>query len=221
MRPWLASIQLYGPHMEAFCADLSRAYDNEDGPPWLRILTCLRSPGVHAVAVFRFGQWIKSEGLLVRILLDPIYVLFQLAVQMIWGIDLPRGARIGAGLYIGHFGGITISRKAVIGRNCNLSQDITIGGSGTPGKNGGYPVIGDDVYIAPGARIFGRIIIGNNVKIGANAVVHRHVPDNAVVVLDPGFRILSLNGNRQRLRPGPGQATRVKACAHGKISAIN
>jgi serine acetyltransferase len=49
----------------------------------------------------------------------------------------------------------------------------------------------------PGARLFGAIRIGSNVKIGANAVVYRDVPENAVVALDPGFKILSYRGNRR------------------------
>jgi serine O-acetyltransferase len=59
------------------------------------------------------------------------------------------------------------------------------------------PVIGDDVYIAPGACIFGAIRIGNNVRIGANAVVCKDIPDDAVVALDPGFTIISYRGNRR------------------------
>ena len=51
------------------------------------------------------------------------------------------------------------------------------------------------VYLAPGARVFGKISIGNNVKIGANAVVYKDIPDNAIVVLDPGFKIVSYKGN--------------------------
>ena len=73
---------------------------------------------------------------------------------------------------------------------------VTIGRSGH-GENYGMPVIGDDVYIAPGAKLFGKIRVGDNVKIGANAVVHRDVPDNAVVA-SPGFQIVSLKGNRRR-----------------------
>ena len=58
------------------------------------------------------------------------------------------------------------------------------------------PTIGDNVYIAPGARLFGKIVIGNNVKVGANAVIHKDLPDNAIAVLDPGFKIISYAGNR-------------------------
>jgi serine O-acetyltransferase len=59
----------------------------------------------------------------------------------------------------------------------------------------GCPVIGDNVYIAPGAKVFGKIRIGDNVKIGANAMVFKNFLDNAVAVMDPGFRIISYKGN--------------------------
>ena len=195
-RKWrFPRLQLCGAHMTAFCADLRRAYEVQSGGRLERIGGCLRSPGVHAVAVYRLGRWAKTKGLFARLLLDPVYIVLQLLIQILWGIDLPRGAQVGPGLFIGHFGGITISRYAVIGSECNLSHGITIGFSG--GRNGGgCPRIGDRVFIATGACVFGKITVGNNVKIGANAVVHRDIPDNAIVALDPGFRILSLKGNR-------------------------
>jgi serine O-acetyltransferase len=175
--------------------DIGRTYRYQQGSRWSRAAGCLGSPGVHAVVVYRFGQWARLQPRLLRCLLDPIYWICSTLVRIAWGIALPRSARIGPGLYIGHFGGITISRRAVIGRDCNLSQGITIGVSGR-GEKSGVPVIGDDVYIAPGACLFGKIVIGNNVKVGANAVIHKDVPDNAVVVMDPGFRIISYAGNR-------------------------
>lgn len=178
-------------------ADLRRAYDLLEGGRLRRLVNCARTPGVQAVTVYRFGQWLADRSLPVRLLLEPAYFVLNGLVKILWGIELPRAAQIGPGLYIGHFGGITLSPRTVMGRNCNLSQSITVGFGGQ-GEHAGVPVIGDDVYIAPGARVFGRIRIGDNVKIGANAVVHRDVPSNAVVALDPGFRILSLKGNRHR-----------------------
>lgn len=161
-----------------------------------KAVDCLRAPGIHAVVVLRFGQWARRRNILLRLVLDPIYFVLNVYVQVVWGIEIPRRTQVGPGLYIGHFGGITVSSGAVIGRDCNLSQSITIGVSGE-GEKRGAPIIGDNVYIAPGARLFGRIRIGNNVKIGANAVIHRDLPDDAIAVLDPGFRILSYKGNRQ------------------------
>lgn len=176
-------------------ADLRRRYAMTSGSTLKRVLSCARAPGVHAVLVLRFGQWSRRRPKLLRIVFDPIYAILDFMVQALWGIEIPRGAKVGPGLYIGHYGGITVSSQAVIGRDCNLSQNITIGVSGG-GTKRGAPTIGDNVYIAPGARLFGRITIGNNVKIGANAVIHKDLPDNAIAVLDPGFKIISYAGNR-------------------------
>jgi len=165
------------------------------GNSLLRVLSCLRAPGMQAVMVYRFGQWSRRRSKLLRIIFDPIYALLDLFIQSLWGIELPRGARIGPGLYIGHYGGITVSSAAVIGSDCNLSQQITIGVSGAGSKRGA-PTLGNNVYVAPGARLFGKITIGNNVKIGANAVIHKDLPDNAIAVMDPGFKIISYAGNQ-------------------------
>jgi serine O-acetyltransferase len=110
-----------------------------------------------------------------------------------FGLYIPAATNIGPGLFIGHVGGIVVSVKAVIGKNCNISQGVTIGVSYHDGK-AGYPVIGDNVYIGPGAKIFGNIKIGNNVAIGANAVVNKDAPDNAVVVGVPS-KVISLKGS--------------------------
>lgn len=176
-------------------ADLRRRYAMTSGSTLRRVLACARAPGVHAVLVLRFGQWSRRRHKLLRILFDPIYGILDFFIQALWGIEIPRAAKIGPGLYIGHYGGITVSSIAVIGRDCNLSQNITIGVSGAGAKRGA-PTLGDNVYVAPGARLVGKIVIGNNVKIGANAVIHKDLPDNAIAVLDPGFKIISYAGNR-------------------------
>lgn len=176
-------------------ADLRRRYAMTSGSTLRRVLTCARAPGVHAVLVLRFGQWSRRRPKVLRILFDPLYVILDFLIHVLWGIEIPRSAKIGPGLYIGHYGGITVSSIAVIGRDCNLSQNITIGVSGAGAKRGA-PTLGDNVYVAPGARLVGKITIGNNVKIGANAVIHKDLPDNAIAVLDPGFKIISYAGNR-------------------------
>ncbi len=109
-----------------------------------------------------------------------------------YGIDIPPTTSIGSGFYIGHFGGIVVNERAVIGDNCNLSQQVTIGQLNR-GPRKGYPVIGNDVYIGPGAKVAGAVRIGNDVAIGANSVVIDDVPDHAVVVGVPGS-VVSLGG---------------------------
>ena len=170
--------------------DILRTYQAFDGSTVRRIVGCCRSPGMHAAAVFRFGQRLKRTNLASQIALSPLYLLLYRRMRSKWGIEIPRSADIGPGLYIGHFGGIFIAARARIGKNASISHQVTIGISGQ-GSSRGCPVIDDNVYIAPGAKIFGKIRIGNKVKIGANVVAHDDVPDDAIVVLSPGYKILA------------------------------
>ena len=86
--------------------------------------------------------------------------------------------------------GIFISQGARVGSNCTIFHQVTIGSNTLPNsRGGGYPTIGDNVYIGAGAKIIGGVKIGNNVRIGANCVVVTDVPDNATVVL-PKPRII-------------------------------
>jgi serine O-acetyltransferase len=196
-KSWLSEYGLHSDGWETpLRADIRRAYEVAEGSHVQRVLACCRSAGVQAMIVYRFGQWALMQPNWARWVLDPVYVLLNFVIKAIWGIELSRYARIGAGLHISHFGGITVSPLAEIGKYCNLSQSISIS-TGLSGEREGAPIVGDDVYIAPGARLFGRIRVGNNVKVGANAVVYRDIPDNAVVVLDPGFKIVSYKGNRE------------------------
>jgi serine O-acetyltransferase len=110
-----------------------------------------------------------------------------------YGISVSYTASIGPGFYIGHFGGIFVNKRAVIGKNCNISHDVTIGIKNR-GDYQGTPYIGDNVYIGPGAKIIGCVKVGNNVSIGANCVVTKDVSDNSVVVGVPG-REISENGS--------------------------
>jgi serine O-acetyltransferase len=85
---------------------------------------------------------------------------------------LPHGAK-----------SIFISGGAQIGANCVIFQQVTIGSNTLPGSKGtGCPTIGRNCYISAGAKIVGRVRVGNNVRIGANAVVYKDVPDNTVVL---------------------------------------
>lgn len=152
----------------------------------------VRSPGFRYTFFMRLCTYLTSRPLLrygVRHFFS--FILNRISVR--YGIDLPYTMQIGPGLYIGHYGCIVINGGSTIGRNCNLSHDVTIGQTNR-GIRRGCPSIGNNVYIAPGAKIIGRIVIGNNVAIGANAVVTKDVPDNAVVAGVPG-QVVSMNGS--------------------------
>ena len=109
-----------------------------------------------------------------------------------FGIFIPFDTPIGAGFYIGHCGDIHFNAQAQVGNNCNISQGVTLG-QANRGKNKGAPIIGDGVYIGPGAKVVGAVRVGNNAAIGANCVVTKDVPENAVVVGVPG-RVISYAG---------------------------
>ncbi len=87
--------------------------------------------------------------------------------------------------------GIFISRDAVIGENCVIFQQVTIGSNTASGSKGiGAPTLGDRVYIGAGAKIIGGITVGSDARIGANCVVVKDVPANATVVSAP-VRVLT------------------------------
>lgn len=122
---------------------------------------------------YRFNHWLKQHHvpILPKLIWKLQYLLFNSSV--------PASCTIGRGTKFGYGGiGVVIHARSVIGRNCIIGANTTIGG-----KSGGYevPVIGDNVEISAGARILGPVRIGNNVIIGANAVVVKDVPDNCIV----------------------------------------
>ena len=90
------------------------------------------------------------------------------------GLTIPKNV-FGSGLCIVHYGTIVVSHLAKIGDNCRIHPSTSIG------EYNGAPVIGNNVYIGPGAKIYGNLKIGNNVAIGANAVVNKSFPDNVTI----------------------------------------
>jgi serine O-acetyltransferase len=110
-----------------------------------------------------------------------------------YGISIPYNTRIGPGIYIGHYGGIVVNDGVVIGSDCNINHEVTIGVK-YGGKNPGVPIIGDRVYLGPGCKVIGGVRLGNDVAIGANAVVVDSVPDSAVAVGIPA-KVVSHRGS--------------------------
>lgn len=114
-------------------------------------------------------------------------------ICLIHSTDLHLPTKIGSGLFISHSFGMAISGLSEIGDNVNISHQVTIGIKKT-GKNFGVPIIGNNVYLGPGSKLIGGIKIGNNVIVGANAVVTKDVPDHAVVGGVPA-KIITYNGS--------------------------
>lgn len=148
-----------------------------------KLKTLLLTQGVWAVVVYRMGAWciVNKKTRPYLKIVSPFLTILQKISEILTGVSIPFTAKIGKGLYIGHFGCIILSPGTIMGEYCNLSQGVTIGQAGRGGKQP-TPIIGDRVYMGPGAKIFGGIIIGNDVAIGANAVVTKDLPDNSVAV---------------------------------------
>lgn len=134
--------------------------------------------GFWALVVYRFGRWRNTlEPRLLRQLLYPLYRFLQKMIEVTAGIELPCEVEIGRNFVIDHFGGIVISGYAKFGDNCRIRNGCVVGLARVDDPCA--PVLGDNVDIGAGAKLLGRIRIGNNVTIGANAVVVRDVPDDS------------------------------------------
>ena len=143
----------------------------------LEILLCY--PGLHAVWGHRISRWfwIHNFKLLAR-------WISQLA-RGLTGIEIHPGATIGTGLFIDHGMGVVIGETAEVGKNVTLYHGVTLGGTSL-NKGKRHPTLCDNVVVGAGAKVLGAITVGEDSRIGANAVVVRSVPPNSVVVGVPG-----------------------------------
>lgn len=148
-----------------------------------------------ASGIRRLPIWFLPIKFILNLLIVPLYAFLSIFM----GISIPRGAQIGEGLRIYHFGGIVINPRAIIGKNLSIHQEVTIGV-----KNSYFDqaIIGDNCTIGAGAKILGNIKIGNNVTIGANSVVLCDVPDNSIAVGIP-CRILEKKNKVYDINRGP------------------
>jgi serine O-acetyltransferase len=137
--------------------------------------------GLWVMAVYRFGNWrYRIKNRLIRMPVSFVYKLLKVFSQILTGIELPCETKLGRRFRIDHFGGIIISGDAVFGDDCIVRNGVTVGLRQTGQR--GSPVIGDRVDIGAGAKILGPIRIGDDVLIGANAVVITDVPSNSIAV---------------------------------------
>ena len=137
--------------------------------------------GFWALVVYRFGRWRQGvRPVLLRKLLSAVYRVLYKLVQIVTGIELPCEVQLGRNFVIDHSGGIVISGYARFGDNCRIRNGVVVGLSRVDEPCA--PVIGNNVDIGAGAKLLGAITIGDNVLIGANAVVVRDVPADSVAV---------------------------------------
>lgn len=149
----------------------------------------LLSLGFWALQVYRFGHLrYRFQTPLIRIPLGIIHLILAKFAEAICGVTIGVSAKIGKRLVIEHSGAIVVHGCAEIGDDCIIRQGVTIGNRYMHDPLGA-PIIGNRVNIGAGAKILGRVRIGDDAEIGANAVVIKDVPAGAVAVGVPA-RIL-------------------------------
>lgn len=132
-------------------------------------------PFIHAIIHYRISHFFYER---------KFFFLARLISQLsrfFTGIEIHPGAKIGKGLFIDHGMGVVIGETAEVGDNVTLYHGVTLGGTGKD-KGKRHPTVGNNVTIGSGAKILGPIIIGDDAKVGANAVVLKDVPSDATAV---------------------------------------
>ncbi|WP_020568304.1 serine O-acetyltransferase [Neolewinella persica] len=143
-----------------------------------------------AIQLFRCSQFFYRRGF------RRTSYLVNVVNRLFFSAWLPGSARVGEGLIVGYWGlGIVIHNNTVIGKNCWICQNVTIGRNFSDRQ---VPHIGDNVYIGAGSVLFGEITVGDNVFIGSNCVVNSSIPDNCTVVGNP-MRIVSTNNSKNHI----------------------
>ena len=134
------------------------------------------SPGKQLLRTIRTYQRLTSAGVPRKLLLP--WVAAHRYWSTVSGADIPLVVRIGGGLRLPHPNGVVVHSDAVLGPNCQLMQQVTLGAGSRPG----LPVLDGHVDVGAGARILGGVHVGAHAQIGANAVVLDDVPAGATVV---------------------------------------
>ena len=136
-------------------------------------------PSVHALILHRLAHRLyKKKRFFISRLISQLN-------RALTGIEIHPGATIGKGILIDHGMGVVIGETAEVGDRVTIYHGTTLGGTGKE-KGKRHPTVGNDVIIGAGAKLLGPIVVGDNAKIGANAVVLKDVPEGATVVGIPG-----------------------------------
>jgi serine O-acetyltransferase len=158
-----------------FLRESIRAYREQDPAARSNLEVLLCYPGLHALIWHRaaHAMWRRRLYLFAR--------MFSHIGRFLTGIEIHPGATIGRRLVIDHGMSVVIGETAEIGDDCYLYHEVTLGGTSLhQGKR--HPTIGNNVIIGAGAKVLGAIIIGDNARIGSNAVVLEPVPAGTTVV---------------------------------------
>jgi len=162
--------------------DLSAAM-REDPAATSKVLVALLYPGVHAIWAYRVAHamWVRSAAL------RPWARLLSQIARFVTGIEIHPGATIGRRFFIDHGMGVVIGETAEVGDDVLMYHQVTLGGR-SRGRFKRHPTVGNRVLLGAGAKLIGPITVGDDAKIGANALVVDDVAPGEIVVGIPGKR---------------------------------
>lgn len=138
--------------------------------------SAFRRPAIHFTYLLRMAEYLLGRKDPVSRIAGRYYRFLARRYGLKYGVTIPVSACPGPGLFIMHCGSIVVNGQATIGMNCRIHAGVNIGQDSS-----GVPRIGNNVYIGPGAKLFGGIEIGDGVRIGANSVVSQSIPAGSVV----------------------------------------
>ena len=162
---------------------------NRDPAAKSKLSVILTYPGVKAVFFHRIANFFSIAKL------DLIARIISQFSRFLTGIEIHPKAKIGENLFIDHGMGVVIGETSEIGNNVTIYHMVTLGGI-SPSINSDdqrnskrHPTLMDNVVVGSGAQVLGPVVVGKNAKIGANAVVTKDVPENAVMVGIPAKNV--------------------------------
>lgn len=163
-------------------SDLYRYYGRVNIKTFFKALFLI--PGFKYSFVLRICSSLKEKN----ILFAPIRFLFKLILvhyRYKFGFEISEHTKIGLGFCLGHFGGVVVNSAAGIGNNVSIGQGVLIG-KNHRGEKAGVPTIENGVFLAAHCIIVGNVVVGKNSLIGPGAYVNFNVPENSIVIGNPG-----------------------------------
>ncbi len=153
-------------------------------------------PGIHALIIHRLAHALAARGMI------TLPRAISHLARWLTGIEIHPRAQIGRRLFIDHGMGIVVGETAVIGDDCHLYQEVTLGGTSTR-REKRHPTLEDHVTVGAGAKIIGNVTIGSHARIGAGSVVVSNVPPFATVVGVPGHIVAFTNATNETIERLP------------------
>ncbi len=153
------------------------------------VLTCY--PGLHALVLHRRAHWFWQRGWL------WLGRFISHLGRFVSGIEIHPGARIGRRVFIDHGMGVVIGETAEIGDDCTIYQGVTLGGTSLAKGAKRHPTLGRGVIVGANSQVLGGFTVGDNARVGSNAVVLKPVPAGATAVGNPA-RIIDAQADAER-----------------------